>query len=121
MQFARYGGRGILVCPQWNTFWAFLRDMGERPEGMTLDRIDNDGPYSPENCRWATPQQQARNRRDNVLIELGGRMVTVSEAVVLTGTPRETLEYRMRIGRKDLFASGIRATKAEMAMRRSPA
>lgn len=68
-KFQWYGGRGIKICKRWDSYADFLADMGERPAGMTLDRINNDGNYEPGNCRWATQLDQTRKQEKNVLSE----------------------------------------------------
>lgn len=77
--YAHYGGRGIRVCPEWDAFEQFLSDMGERPRGRSLDRINNDGPYSKENCRWATTQEQLWNTSKTRWIEFNGQRKVLSE------------------------------------------
>jgi hypothetical protein len=66
-KYPLYGGRGVVICERWMSFANFLADMGERPEGKTLDRIDSHGNYEPGNCRWATVVEQRKNRRDCVV------------------------------------------------------
>ncbi len=97
-KFPIYGGRGITVCEKWQAFQGFYEDMGERPEGMSLDRINNDGDYEPTNCRWATPTEQAQNRSNNVNITIGGETYCLSEWSRRSGLSRHILQRRVRNG-----------------------
>jgi len=91
-QYKDYGGRGVTVCDRWLLFDNFLKDMGARPEGTTLDRKDHTGGYTPENCRWSTHKEQQRNRRTNHVLELDGRkMVLVDWAAELDLTPQSLI------------------------------
>jgi hypothetical protein len=96
--WARYGGRGISVCQEWDDFLVFLSDMGERPSGLTLDRIDVNGDYSKENCRWATAKTQANNKTSNKVLTMNGKTQTLQQWADQTGIKRETIAARLRIG-----------------------
>lgn len=99
ISFRYYGGRGINVCDRWrHSFENFLTDMGCRPEGMSLDRIDGNGNYEPSNCRWATQLQQDENRRSTRRITVKGETRTLTQWSNLTGTPRSTIQARLRRG-----------------------
>jgi len=95
--YHRYGGRGIGLCQEWtDSFESFLRDMGPRPSMQhTVDRIDNDKGYSPENCRWALWKQQQRNRRTNHIWEYNGKRLCITEWAELTGVRKDTLRRRV--------------------------
>lgn len=95
--FNRYGGRGISVCSQWHSFEKFYADMGDRPKGMTLERIDNNGPYSKENCKWATFKEQARNTRRTHLIEHNGKKQCLKDWAHEVGLAYNTLRKRFVI------------------------
>lgn len=74
-----YGARGITVCERWFDFGNYLMDMGERPDGMFLDRINNNGNYEPSNCRWANSRQQNNNKRSNRYVDLDGKKTLLSD------------------------------------------
>lgn len=101
--YPMYGGRGITVCDSWNaSFEAFYADMGPRPSDChTLDRIDNDKGYSPDNCRWATMQVQSSNRRTNRKITFNGETLTIAEWARRIGTSRQTIRNRLEQGWSD--------------------
>lgn len=90
----RYGGRGIKYCDRWELFDNFLADMGERPAGHSLDRIDPSGDYEPGNCRWATRDQQENNKTNSVIIEHDGRRMTIAQWSRMTGIAYKTLQNR---------------------------
>ena len=96
--YPNYGGRGICVCERWKEFPAFLEDMGERPDGHSLDRIDNSGNYEPGNCKWSTMLQQASNTRRSFKITFNGQTLTCSEWERKLGVKTGTLKSRFYRG-----------------------
>lgn len=119
-QYRYYGGRGIKVCERWDSYANFLADMGHAPRDKTLDRINNDGNYEPKNCRWATHQEQRRNRRGVILVTHGGHTKTLTEWAATLGMPFGTLYRRVVISKwaiddafsRSLYESPIREAKS---------
>jgi len=93
--YKRYGGRGISVSERWEDFSAFLADMGERPKGLTLERIDNNNGYSKQNCMWATNTQQARNRSTSRLLTIDGESRCIAEWAEIYGISQSSISSRL--------------------------
>lgn len=93
-----YFDKGIRVCKEWQDFEAFFNDMGEAPEGCSIDRIDGNKGYEPSNCRWSTPQEQGNNTSSNRVIEHDGKSQTISQWARDIGIKPNTLLYRIRRG-----------------------
>ena len=95
IEFKRYGAKGIKVCDRWrgeDGFVRFLSDMGERPVGKTLDRVDSKGDYSPDNCKWSTPKEQSTNTSQNVWYLVGDKKLCQSDAARFLGVGRWIVE-----------------------------
>ena len=97
--YKNWGGRGIEVCDSWNSFENFYKDMGDKPTpNHSIERINNDGNYCKENCRWATKKEQQRNHRGNKVLSFEGLSLTVAEWVEKTGVTRAMIDYRLAKG-----------------------
>lgn len=93
--YHNYGGRGISICSKCDNFMSFKEDMGDRPQGKTLDRINNDGDYTPDNCQWSTPIEQARNRKNNFKFN---NETATAVSTRLGGKDRHTIRKRLEMG-----------------------
>jgi hypothetical protein len=93
--YVNYGGRGISICERWLSFENFIADMGPRPEGGMIDRIDNSGNYEPDNCKWSTRKEQNSNRRNCIYVELDGIRMTLKEACRVRGVKYRPVHKRI--------------------------
>lgn len=96
--FKDYGGRGITICKRWDSFTNFLADMGERPVGETLERKDNNGNYEPDNCRWATTEEQHYNTRANHLLTYRGETMCTAAWAKKLGINQTSMRLRVKYG-----------------------
>jgi len=111
--FKDYGARGIKVCERWFDFKSYLDDMGERPDGMFLERINNDGNYEPLNCRWATRIEQNKNKRSTRYVMLDGACVLLVDAAKILNQSYQAFHHRMAkhnfMGNARDFCVGVKA------------
>lgn len=106
--YPRYGGRGICVCERWlDSILAFVEDMGERPSGLTLERIDNEGDYSPQNCKWATAKEQANNTRKTRYVTVDGKRELAREVAAENDISPSQLSVRLANGWTVEQAAGL--------------
>lgn len=105
--YANYGGRGVKVCNRWNSFENFLADMGHRPDGMELDRVDPNGDYAPGNCRWVTRIENIQNRRNTRTLTIDGDTRTWVEWAAFADITRGALKQRLKRGWTPAQAVGI--------------
>ncbi len=115
----RYGGRGIKCCERWSSFEAFKSDMGPRPDGYTIERINNDGDYEPNNCKWETRKEQRRNRSNTAYVTIDGITYKAIELAEQHGIDRNTIYHRIKLGMslaevvsKERFKPGRKRLKA---------
>jgi hypothetical protein len=96
--YPNYGGRGLDMDPRWKVFENFLADMGDRPQGCSIGRIDNECGYWPDNCRWETMLEQQNNRRSSRFVEFDGQRLTVAQASRMLGITRQAMRFRLEAG-----------------------
>jgi len=113
--YKNYGGRGITICHRWMDFRNFLEDMGGRPLGLTLERVDVNGNYEPSNCRWATKRDQARNTRSNKYAMFDGRPMLLADIARLVGVSASAISKRAAAGAPLGERRGIRLSEDVVA------
>ncbi len=110
--YGDYGGRGITVCPRWHDFAMFLQDMGEAPGKLSIERIDNNRGYEPGNCRWATQQEQAINRRSTIPVTIDGVTLPITHWAKRLGVHPGTATRRYKATQDAFYALGLKEKSA---------
>jgi|688.fasta_scaffold1186260_1 hypothetical protein len=95
-RYKYYGGKGVKVCDEWQSFENFYRDMGDVPDGTSLDRIDTNGDYEKSNCRWATTMEQAANKTNNMVLDIGNEKIHLAEAARRYPIKMQTIWARVK-------------------------